>query len=122
MANTSPFLGSTTKTAAFPTFKFLSFSNSSLTTFSAISWILRLRVVVTIKLIDEYGEEMVLKRCLIVTTTLDLKIQEMAEKVVKEELEKLKNLNVGNAAVLVVDPKNGEVLAMVGSKDYFDTK
>jgi penicillin-binding protein 1C len=74
------------------------------------------------KLIDEYGEEMVLKGGLIVTTTLDLKIQEMAEKVVKEELEKLKNLNVGNAAVLVVDPKNGEVLAMVGSKDYFDTK
>src|SRR3989339_619633 len=122
MANTSPFLGSTTKTAAFPTFKFLSFSNSSLTTFSAISWILRSRVVVTIKHLFKTISSPYSSISLIVTTTLNLKIQEMAEKVVKEELEKLKNLNVGNAAVLVVDPKNGEVLAMVGSKDYFDTK
>lgn len=74
------------------------------------------------KLIEEFGEEMVLRGGLIVTTTLDIKIQEMAEKIVKEELEKLKILKVGNAASLIMDPKTGEILAMVGSKDYFDTE
>jgi 1A family penicillin-binding protein len=74
------------------------------------------------KLIEEYGEEVVLKGGLTVTTTLDLNIQLMAEKIVKTEIEKLKNLNVSNAAVIVLDPKTNEVLAMVGSYDYFDTE
>ncbi len=71
-------------------------------------------------LVEEYGEEMVEKGGLEVTTTLDLKIQELAEKVVKEEIEKLKPLHVGNGAALVVNPTTGEILAMVGSHDYFD--
>src|SRR6185369_11182893 len=50
----------------------------------------------------------------------DLKIEETAEKVVKDEVDKLKNLHVGNGAALVVNPQTGEILAMVGSKDYFD--
>lgn len=54
-------------------------------------------------------------------TTLDLDIQNFAEKVVKEEIEELKNLKVGNGAVLVTRPPTGEILAMVGSKDYFAT-
>jgi len=73
------------------------------------------------KLIEEYGEEVVQKGGLTVKTTLDLNIQTLAEKVVEEELLKLKNLNVGNAAVVILNPKNEEVLAMVGSKNYFDT-
>ena len=71
-------------------------------------------------LVEEYGEEMVEKGGLEVTTTLDLKIQELAEKVVKEEIEKLKPMHVGNGAALVVNPTTGEILAMVGSHDYFD--
>lgn len=71
-------------------------------------------------LVDMYGEEMVEKGGLEVTTTLDLSIQELSEKIVKEEVNKLKNLHVGNGAALVVNPKTGEILAMVGSKDYFD--
>ncbi|HLD92067.1 MAG TPA: PBP1A family penicillin-binding protein [Patescibacteria group bacterium] len=74
------------------------------------------------QLIDMYGEEVVQKGGLTVQTTLDLNIQLMAEKIAKEEISKLKNLNVGNAAIIVLDPKTGEVLAMVGSVDYFDTK
>ncbi|HEX7542802.1 MAG TPA: transglycosylase domain-containing protein, partial [Patescibacteria group bacterium] len=54
-----------------------------------------------------------------VTTTLDLDIQEEAEKILKEELEKVKELDVSNGAVLVTRPPTGEILAMVGSVDYF---
>lgn len=71
-------------------------------------------------LVDEYGEDLVERGGLEVYTTLDLNIQEMAEKVVREEVEKLKSLKVGNGAALVLNPKTGEILAMVGSKNYFD--
>lgn len=73
------------------------------------------------QLIEKYGNDVVQKGGLSVKTTLDIGIQNLAEKIVNEELDKLKNLNVGNAAVIILNPKNGEVLAMVGSKDYFDT-
>ncbi len=71
-------------------------------------------------LVQKYGEEMVEKGGLEVTTSLDLQIQEMAERIVKEEVNKLKGLNVGNGAALVVNPTTGEILAMVGSTDYFN--
>jgi 1A family penicillin-binding protein len=74
------------------------------------------------KLIEQFGEEMVLKGGLTVKTTLDLNIQKLAENVAREEIAKLKNLNVGNTGIVVLDPKNGDILAMVGSVDYFDTK
>ncbi len=74
------------------------------------------------KLIEEYGEEMVLKGGLTVKTTLDLDIQKIAEKVAMEEIEKLKNLNVKNAGVIVLNPQSNEILAMVGSVNYYDTK
>ncbi len=73
------------------------------------------------KLIEEYGEEVVLKGGLVVKTTLDLDIQNLAEKVAREEINKLTNLNVGNTGIIVLNPKNGEILAMVGSYNYFDT-
>ena len=70
-------------------------------------------------LVDKYGETMVEKGGLEVTTSLDLPMQEAAEQIVKSEVEKIKNLNVGNGAALVLNPTSGEILAMVGSKDYF---
>jgi membrane carboxypeptidase/penicillin-binding protein PbpC len=73
------------------------------------------------KLIEEFGEETVLKGGLSITTTLDMDIQKMAEKVVVDELEKVKKLRVSNAAVVITNPKTGEILAMVGSRDYFNT-
>lgn len=74
------------------------------------------------QLVEKYGEEVVEKGGLDVVTALDYSIQQMAEGVVKEEIEKLGRLNVGNGGALVLDPKTGEILAMVGSKDYFDQK
>ena len=73
-------------------------------------------------LAEEYGEEMVEKGGLEVTTTLDYNIQQMAEDTVKSEITKLGNYHVTNGASLVINPKTGEILAMVGSKDYFDIK
>lgn len=73
-------------------------------------------------LVDKYGEDMVEKGGLEVTTSLDLPIQEAAEKIVKDEVDKLAGLRVGNGAALVINPQTGEILSMVGSKDYFDTE
>jgi len=69
---------------------------------------------------QQYGPMIVERGGLRVTTTLDLKLQEAGEKIVSNEIEKLQKLNVGNGAALITDPKNGEILAMVGSQDYFD--
>lgn len=71
------------------------------------------------KLIDQFGDKMVERGGLKVTTTLDYKLQQDAEKIVKDEVDKLKDYKVGNAAAIVEDPKNGQILAMVGSKNYF---
>ncbi len=71
-------------------------------------------------LTDNFGVLEVEQGGLNVISSLDLDIQYMAEKALKEELEKLKNMNVNNGAVLVLNPHTGEILAMVGSKDYFN--
>jgi len=73
-------------------------------------------------LAKQFGEALVDNGALQVTTTLDYKIEKEAEVIVNEELDKLKGFNVGNGAATVMNPKTGEILAMVGSKDYFDTK
>lgn len=70
------------------------------------------------ELVERYGEAMVEKGGLQVTTSLDLNLQEKVEKVVKEELKQASELNIGNAGVVVMSPETGEILAMIGSKDY----
>lgn len=55
-----------------------------------------------------------------VYTTLDLSIQKMAQKILQEELDKVKYLHVTNGGVIVTKPSTGEILAMVGSAKYFD--
>lgn len=70
----------------------------------------------------KYGEKMVETGGLRVTTTLDLDLQETAQASVSSEINKLTNLRVGNGAALVVKPNSGEILAMIGSKDYFNNE
>ena len=53
-----------------------------------------------------------------VTTTLDMKNQEIAERQVRDWVEELHEKNVWNAALVSIDPRNGEILAYVGSVDY----
>jgi 1A family penicillin-binding protein len=71
-------------------------------------------------LVRKYGLPAVEKGGLQVRTTLDLKTQEMAEKIVAEEVEKSGYLNLTNGAAVITDPRNGDILAMVGSHDFFD--
>lgn len=71
-------------------------------------------------LIDQLGENQVNQGGLKVYTTLDSDLQEKAQAIVTDEIKKLKSFNVTNGAALVTNPKTGEVLAMVGSKDYFN--
>ncbi|EKD65449.1 MAG: penicillin-binding protein, 1A family [uncultured bacterium] len=73
-------------------------------------------------LVKKYGLSLVEKKGLKVTTSLDLSLQNMASEIVKEEVLKNLYLNLTNGAVLVTNPGNGDILAMVGSIDYTDPK
>ncbi len=73
-------------------------------------------------LIENFGKDMVEKGGLQVKTTLDWSTQQKVQSIVKNEVDSSTNLNVTNGAALVINPKKGEIKAMVGSKDYFDFK
>jgi 1A family penicillin-binding protein len=73
------------------------------------------------QLVDQYGEDVVEKGGLKVYTTLDYDMQLIAEDAVKVGVEyNTKNYDAHNAALVAVDPKTGQILSMVGSKDYFN--
>lgn len=70
---------------------------------------------------EKYGEKVIEQDGLKIYTTLDLYKQKIAEDVIREQAEKNeKNYNAKNASLVAIDPKNGQILAMVGSKDYFN--
>ncbi len=70
---------------------------------------------------EKYGGNILDVGGLKVTTSLDWGLQEKAEKIVKEEVDKVAtSLNIGNGASIVLDTNSGEILSMVGSKDFFD--
>ncbi len=71
-------------------------------------------------LIKKYGQQAVEEGGLKAITSLDMSVQEMAQASVSSEIEGLKSANVSNGAALVTKPSTGEILAMVGSKDYVD--
>jgi len=71
------------------------------------------------KLVEKYGQAVVDQGGLRVKTTLDLAVQDYAQQTVASEISKLERYNVTNGALLVTQPDSGEILAMVGSKDYF---
>lgn len=73
-------------------------------------------------LADEYGDDKINKEGLKVITSLDSDKQAIAEKAIADGAAKNKSrYNANNAALVSIDPKTGQVLAMVGSKDFFDT-
>lgn len=72
---------------------------------------------------QKYGEDVVDSGGLTITTTLDYTLQEKAEELVlKYATENATKFNAKNAGLIATDPKNGQILAMVGSRNYFDTE
>ncbi len=70
-------------------------------------------------LADQFGENLVDTGGLKVITSLDYNKQMMAEKIIKEQGDKFaKDANANNEALVALDPKTGQVLSMVGSRDF----
>ena len=70
---------------------------------------------------NRYGEDYVRSAGLKVVTALDWNLQQTAEKVVTEGVQRNTELYQGkNAALVAQDARTGQILALVGSKDYFD--
>lgn len=70
---------------------------------------------------EKYGDRAVEEGGYRVTTTLDWDKQMIAEEAVRAGAEKNSRYKAKNAALVAIDPKTGQILSMVGSKDYFDT-
>ncbi len=73
-------------------------------------------------LAEKYGEELVEGGGLKITTTLDLDLQNKAQEIVAEEIDKNESKKITNGAAIIIDPTTGQVLAMVGSRDYWSDK
>lgn len=72
-------------------------------------------------LAEEYGQKTLEEGGLSVVTTLDWRLQEIADKAIKDGVAKNeKQYKAENASLVAIDPKTGHILAMVGSRDYFD--
>ena len=77
-------------------------------------WILK-------QLKEKYSEEFLRRKGLRVYTTLDWEFQQIAERVVREGIKRNKSHNAHNAALVAIDPKTGQVLAMtVGTGNYYE--
>ena len=75
------------------------------------------------KLVEMYGEDAINDGGFRVITTLDMDLQKKAEDVVKQyAAQNEKAYNAKNEALVAIDPKTGQILTMVGSRDYFDVK
>ncbi|MEI6296765.1 MAG: penicillin-binding transpeptidase domain-containing protein [bacterium] len=72
---------------------------------------------------SRYGREEVETGGLNIITTLDYDLQQKAEETIKEFGDKNeKDFKAKNAGLIATDPKTGQILVMVGSRDYFNTK
>ena len=70
---------------------------------------------------QKYGIDVVENGGLKVTTTLNFDLQQKGEQIVKDgALQNEKDWDGSNASLVAIDPKTGEILTMVGSRDYFD--
>ena len=67
---------------------------------------------------QKYGTEMLYRGGLQVETTLDLRMQELAEKIARDQIAKLAKQRATNAALVAIDPQTAEIRAMVGSVDF----
>ena len=70
---------------------------------------------------QEFGQNLVNQGGLIVTTTLDLTLQQKAEETLNQQLSQLSSLHITNGAILITQPQTGQILTMIGSRNYFDS-
>ncbi len=72
---------------------------------------------------ETYGRRALEEEGLQIITSLDYELQLRAEEIVKEyALRNITQFRAENAALTAVDPQTGQILVMVGSRDYFDTE
>jgi membrane peptidoglycan carboxypeptidase len=72
---------------------------------------------------EKYGSYMLEQSGWRITTSLDFELQQEAERIVREgALRNTEDFNASNAALVAIDPQNGNILSMVGSRYYFDTE
>ncbi len=72
------------------------------------------------QLAERFGEEAMAEQGFKITTTLDWDLQKEAERIVAERAEtNTEKFNASNAGLVATDPKTGDLLVMVGSRDYF---
>jgi len=70
-----------------------------------------------------FGADYLEQAGLNVVTTLDWRLQEIAERAIREGVQRNeKRWNAENAALVALDPETGQILTMVGSRDYFDVE
>ncbi|HRY30831.1 MAG TPA: transglycosylase domain-containing protein [Candidatus Paceibacterota bacterium] len=70
---------------------------------------------------EKFGKDVIEEGGLRVVTTLDWDLQKKAEEIVKKySLENAEKYSAENGAMVATDPSTGEILVMVGSRDYFD--
>jgi penicillin-binding protein 1C len=78
----------------------------------------------TIKVLEElenmYGRERLERDGLKIYTTLDWEMQSRAEEIVRERVADYQIFRIYNGSLVAIDPQSGAILAMVGSKNYFD--
>ena len=72
---------------------------------------------------DKFGSEVLYHGGLNVITSLDYNVQQQAEQISRDQVNKLQadKRNVTNASIVVIQPSTGEIISMVGSVDYFNT-
>jgi len=72
---------------------------------------------------ETYGTDMVENGGLQVITTLDYELQQRAEEIIKSHIEEVEEqYDASNAALVAIESSTGQILTMVGSRDYFDTE
>lgn len=71
-------------------------------------------------LVKKYGEDMVNLGGLRVTTTLDMELHNYIQASLSAEIDKIKRIKISNGASILTKPNTGEILSLVGSKDYYD--
>jgi 1A family penicillin-binding protein len=70
------------------------------------------------QVMQQFGADDVLKGGLRIYTTIDMDLQRKAEEVIKKRLEQLDKHGQIQGALVALDPQTGEVLAMVGGRDF----